>query len=110
MDMDWKDVLGQLKNDPSLPEGEPEQPKPEVKAEKPKDKLNIAVEKKGRGGKVATIVYGFTCSDEELAEVAAKLKKKLGVGGSARGGEILIQGNLPDKVRAELRAQGFTCR
>lgn len=107
--MDWKDVLGQLKNDPSLPEGSNDEPKHETNVGKSKEKLNIAVEKKGRGGKVATIIYGFTGSDEEVAEVAAKLKKKLGTGGSARGGEILIQGDIAHKVRVELQALGYKC-
>lgn len=105
---DWKDILGRMKADPSLPEGE-EMAVPEPQAFPPvaKDRLRVVIEKKGRKGKVATIVEGFTVSDEEVAEVAAMLKKKLGVGGSSRGGEILIQGDLADKVRALLRAEGY---
>lgn len=110
--MDWKDVLGQLKNDPDLPQVEESaaDKTEEVSGSKHSrsaDKLNIFIEKKGRGGKTATIITGFSCSDEELADIAATLKKKLGVGGSARGGEILIQGNLHDKVKSELKSLGF---
>lgn len=105
--MDWKDILGSLKEEGNLPPGEDIQDMTPSQKEKKKDRLHVSVEKKGRNGKVATIVDGFTLSDNEVAEVAAALKKKLGVGGSSRGGEILIQGNLADKVRAELKALGY---
>ena len=105
--MDWKDVLQGLRQDPSLPEGEePKTDVPATKTEK-KDTLHVVLEKKGRNGKVATIVEGFTVDDGELQRLAASLKKKLGVGGSARGGEILIQGNLVDKVKQFLINEGF---
>ena len=65
------------------------------------------VDRKGRGGKTATIISGFTLDDEEIAEIAARLKKSLGVGGSARGGEILIQGDRKNDVLNLLRQQGL---
>lgn len=104
--MDWKDALGAMLADPSLPEGEElVQESPEKK--KSADRLHIFKEKKGRKGKTAIIVEGFSCSDEEVAEIAAWLKRRLGVGGSARGGEILIQGDLADKVSDLLREKGY---
>ena len=48
--------------------------------------LHIAIEKKGRGGKTATIIEGFTCSEERLKSIASDMKNALGTGGSARGG------------------------
>lgn len=69
--------------------------------------VHILIERKGRGGKTATIVEGFECSPEQLKSIAAKLKSKLGTGGSARGGEILIQGDCREKVKTELKAMGF---
>lgn len=105
--MDWKEMLGQLREDPSLPAGdEVTQPDPEPLLKK-KDTLRVIVDKKGRKGKIATIVEGFTVSDEEVAEIAASLKKRLGTGGSSRGGEILIQGNVADRVREFLSAEGY---
>lgn len=77
------------------------------KTERPKEKLSIFVEKKGRGGKVATIVAGFTCSDEELKEIASRLKNSLGCGGSYRGGEILVQGSRREQVASLLREMGY---
>lgn len=107
-DMDWKDVLGQLRQDPALPGGEaqaPEAPAPEAK-----DTLRVLIDRKGRKGKVATIVGGFTVGDDEVAEIAAMLKRKLGVGGSSRGGEILIQGDAAERVRTLLRELGYKVR
>ncbi len=71
------------------------------------DTLTITFERKGRGGKCATSIYGFTVEDHEIAALAADMKKALGTGGSARGGEILIQGDRRDDVRRFLAARGF---
>ena len=65
---------------------------------------------KGRGGKQATIVTGFVCDDEALKTVASQLKRSLGVGGSARGGEILIQGDRRQQVLDLLQGMGFKAR
>lgn len=105
--MDWKEILGQLKEDPELPEGE-EIPAEEPVAEKrPKDKLRIILDKKGRKGKTATIIEGFTCGDEEVAAVAKMLRQRLGVGGSSRGGEILLQGDVAAKAKEILASEGY---
>lgn len=105
--MDWKDVLGRLRQDPDLPESEEQVPAKEDKKPAAKDTLRVTVDRKGRKGKVATIVEGFTLSDQEVAEVAAMLKRSLGVGGSSRDGEILIQGDAAQKVAALLRNAGY---
>lgn len=70
-------------------------------------KLVVSMERKGRAGKTATIVSGFTLPDSEVARIAAKLKKRLGTGGSARGGEILVQGDRREAVTQALRDLGF---
>lgn len=106
MALDWKDALASLRAD--VPEGAPD-PEPEAAPERSgigSQSLRVVLDRKGRKGKVAVIVDGFTCSDDEVAEVAAMLKRKLGVGGSARGGEILIQGDRLDQVADLLRSQG----
>lgn len=64
------------------------------------------MERKGRGGKTATIIEGFTGTDDELKALATRLKQQLGVGGSARGGEILIQGDCRQRLR-EILAKEF---
>ena len=75
-------------------------------------RLDIIFERKGRAGKQATIVCGFPESYplEKLQEIASKLKQKLGVGGSARGGEILFQGDQRKKLFDNLTLLGFKAR
>jgi len=71
-------------------------------------KISIFYEKKGRGGKQATIITGFdNLSQAELADLASEIKKRLATGGSVRGGEILVQGDRRKEVAALLKAKGF---
>lgn len=60
--------------------------------------LLVRIERKGRGGKVVTIVEGFVGSSDDLKELGKLLKNKCGVGGSQKDGEIIIQGDVKDKV------------
>lgn len=60
--------------------------------------LLVRIERKGRGGKVVTIVEGFVGSPDDLKELGKLLKNKCGVGGSAKDGEIIIQGDVKEKV------------
>lgn len=75
-----------------------------------KEPLHIIYERKGRGGKPATIITGFTISDEEIADIASLIKKRLASGGSSRGGEILIQGDRRQALTEILRSLGFRCK
>ncbi len=107
--MDWKEALASLSG---LPEGkEPQSSLPEDtdagRTAPQKSHLHVLIEKKGRGGKTATIVEGFEISDDEVEEIGRTLRKKLGCGGSARGGEILIQGERKDDTMQLLRDMGF---
>lgn len=69
--------------------------------------LHIVLERKGRAGKTATIICGFTVSDDRLADIASRLKRRIGCGGSARGGEILLQGDRLQLARSYLIDLGF---
>lgn len=107
---DWREKLMGLRAD--MPEAD-SPAEPEVATEPKatqKERLDIIVERKGRGGKVATIIAGFTIADEEIDSVASRLKKVLGVGGSCRGGEILIQGDRSQAVSRALTEMGFKNR
>lgn len=73
-------------------------------------RLDIVLERKGRAGKQATIICGFTCSDARLAEIASQLKRALATGGSARAGEILIQGDRRADALRALTAMGLKAR
>ena len=108
---DWQAGLQAfLDSNPDLPQGEEVVEQPVEDAPSKQHRLDIILEKKGRGGKIATIVTGFTLDDEELAQLASKMKASLGTGGSARGGEILIQGDKRDAVLKFLTKQGYKAR
>lgn len=68
--------------------------------------LRIELDKK-RAGKTATIISGFTLTEEKVAEIARLMKQKLGVGGSHRNGEILIQGDRRQAAADFLKARGY---
>ena len=70
-------------------------------------KLRVFIEKKQRGGKTATIVKGFIGTSDDLSQLTKELKSKLGVGGSAKEGEIIIQGQVDQKVRELLIKMGY---
>ncbi|MEE0978297.1 MAG: translation initiation factor [Muribaculaceae bacterium] len=105
MNEDWKAKLMGLQD--SLPQGESSEESPAEEIKGKSATLNIFFEKKGRGGKQATIITGFQCGDDELKTIAATIKQKLGTGGSARGGEILIQGDRRKELPALLQGMGF---
>lgn len=73
-------------------------------------RLEVWIDKKNRGGKVATIVKGFIGHQNELKELGKTLKTACGVGGSAKNGEIIIQGNVRDKVMELLQKKGYHCK
>lgn len=97
--MDWKDKLSELLPEDYVSELEPER---ETKTQR----FEIKLDKKGRCGKQATIIYGFDGTDDELKQLAAGLKKACGAGGSARGGEILVQGDFRKKCADYLEKMG----
>ncbi len=61
-------------------------------------KLRLQLETKHRGGKTATIVLGFVGTEKDLEDLGKKLKTHCGTGGSAKAGEIIIQGDHRDKI------------
>ncbi len=108
--MDWQEQLRQFREqNPGLPEGD-DIPAADNSRKVRLPRLDVILEKKGRGGKIATIVCGFECDDAELRDIAARLKSRLGAGGSARGGEILIQGDRRSDVARLLGEMGYPSR
>jgi translation initiation factor 1 len=109
---DWKDRLGVVySTDPNFKyvtaadlQEEPETLEPS------RQKLIVAIDRRNRGGKQVTVVRGFVGSSDDLAALAKTLKTKCGVGGSAKEGEILIQGDFRDRVVDILKAAGYNAK
>lgn len=108
---DWRAGLQAfLESNPDLPEGKDALDEVEESADVKQPRLDIILEKKGRGGKVATIVTGFVLDDSTVNDIASKMKSRLATGGSARGGEILIQGDRRKDVLDFLTKAGYKAR
>ncbi len=72
--------------------------------------LRVFIEKKHRGGKTATIIKGYIGKQEDMEELAKLLKTRCGTGGTAKDGEILIQGDFRDKIMEFLLAKGYKAK
>ena len=85
-------------------------PEPKIFEEKKvtfnKQNLEAHFSNKGRAGKIVTVIKGFNSSIKELKVIEKKLKKIIGVGGSLKHNEIIIQGNYRDKIISILQDMG----
>lgn len=109
MPQDWKDLLKNKFGDELAtlpPEPQPEAPAARLR----KQRLVVTIDRRRRAGKQVTLVSGFDGDDEALEALAKALKTRLGVGGSAKDGEILIQGDVRDKVVSILTEMGHQAK
>jgi translation initiation factor 1 len=112
MSNDWKNRLGVVySTDPNFKyvtqddlDVEPETLEPA------RQKLIVAIDRRNRGGKQVTLVSGFVGREEDLAALAKTLKTRCGVGGSAKDGEILIQGDFRDRIVEILTKLGYKAK
>lgn len=106
---DWKAKLSGLLDNGGLPAGDDivsEEPAPASSPRLPR--LDIILDRK-RAGKTATIIAGFN-DDADIDDIARKIKQRLGAGGSARGNEILIQGDRRTALGPILASLGYKSR
>ena len=75
-----------------------------------KQKLIVSLDRRNRGGKQVTLVRGFSGSTTDLELLGKTLKTKCGTGGSAKDGQIIIQGDMRDKVLSALLSMGYKAK
>ena len=102
---DWKELLGKAYSI-STEDIEKEVQQEKAVAEKAKMKLRVAIDRKNRSGKTVTVVTGFDV-EESASSLAKIIKTILGTGGSVKDCEIVLQGDLRDKVLPILLKEGY---
>ncbi len=109
-DNDWKKRLGVVfSTNPDFKYEEEAVSEPET-LEPSRQNLIVSIDRKGRGGKQVTLVSGFVGTSDDLAELGRMLKVKCGVGGSAKDGEITVQGDFRDRVVEILKGMGYKAK
>ena len=107
-DNDWKDRLNVVYS--SNPDFNYEMDDEEEQAtlQPSQQRLRVQLDRKNRGGKVVTLITGFVGTEDALKELGKFLKSKCGVGGSAKDGEVIVQGDFKQKVLELLKKEGYT--
>ena len=109
-DNDWKKRLGVVfSTNPDFVYEEETVEEPAT-IEPSRQNLIVSIDRKGRAGKQVTLVTGFVGREEDLAELGRTLKVKCGVGGSAKDGEITIQGDFRERVTGLLKEMGYKAK
>ncbi len=107
-DNDWKDRLGVMySTNPDFNYETDDEPEQELLPPQ-QQKLRLRMEKNGRGGKTVTVISGFIGPQADMDALARTLKTFCGCGGSAKDGEIIIQGDFREKLKAKLLSLGYT--
>ena len=109
---DWKDRLGVVySTDPNFKyvtaadlAVEPDTLEPA------RQKIIVGIDRRNRGGKQVTLVSGFVGKEADLAALGKILKTRCGVGGSAKDGQILIQGDFRDRIVDILKSLGYNAK
>lgn len=107
---DWKDRLGVVfSTNPDFKYETQQDEQPDT-LEPGRQRLIVKIDRKGRAGKQVSLVEGFVGKDEDLEQLGREIKKKLGVGGSAKDGEIVIQGDFRDRIVDILTKMGYNAK
>ncbi len=104
---DWKKKLNIVySTNPDYQYEQDETPEEDTIA-KEKQLLSIRLDTKKRRGKAVTLITGFVGTEEDLTDLGKMLKVKCGVGGSVKEGEIIVQGDVREKVLTILQKEGY---
>lgn len=109
-EQDWKKRLGVVYSTNPDFKYQTEDTPEEATLPAEKQKLIVRIDRRHRAGKQVTLIEGFVGSSSDLAALAKTLKTKCGVGGSAKDGEITIQGDLRDKIVGLLTDMGYKAK
>ena len=104
---DWKDRLNVVYSTNKDFDYENEEEEEQETLNVEKQNLKVSIDRKKRKGKSVTLVEGFVGTENDLKELAKKLKTKCGVGGSCKDGEIIIQGEFKEKVADLLKGMKY---
>ncbi len=104
---DWKDRLNVVYSTNPDFKYEKEENTEEDTLDKAKQLLRISLDKRNRKGKAVTLITGFIGTIADLEELGKFLKVKCGVGGSAKDGEIIVQGDFRNKILELLQKEGY---
>jgi len=107
MTNDWKSRLGVVySTNPEFSYNREGEKEPDTLPPQ-QQKLIVSLDRKKRKGKSVTLITGFVGKEEDLETLAKKLKSKFGVGGTAKDGEIIIQGDFVQKTIEYLQAENY---
>ena len=106
-DNDWKNRLGVVFSTNPDFAYQTDSEEETATLEPGRQRLVVRIDRHARGGKQVTLVQGFTGTSDDLSELARALKVKLGVGGAAKDGEIVIQGDFRDRIVELLVKMGY---
>ena len=110
MGTDWKDRLGVVfSTNPDFKYTTAETEEADTLPPS-RQRLIVGIDRRNRGGKQVTPISGFVGKADDLRELGRTLKTRLGVGGSAKDGEITIQGDFRDKVVSILQGLGYNAK
>ncbi|MBB4036189.1 translation initiation factor 1 [Dysgonomonas hofstadii] len=104
---DWKDRLNVVYSTNPDFKYDTDDEQEEETILKEKQALRISLDKRNRKGKAVTLITGFVGTTEDMEALGKMLKVKCGVGGSAKDGEIIVQGDFRSKILELLQKEGY---
>ena len=110
MSNDWKKRLGTVYSTNTDFNYESDDEEEQATLPPKQQNLRVSLDKRNRRGKAVSLITGFVGSNDDLKELGKKLKSKCGVGGTAKDGEIMIQGDFRDKLMQLLIAEGYKAK